>query len=1019
MRAVLLACFFLSGSSGLILEMLWTRKLGLVFGSTTLAISTVLATFMGGLGLGSYVAGRYADRLKNPVRAYALAEAAIGLYALMIPVILWAYPSFNGWMYRVFGDRWLLLSMVRFVGSAGLLLIPTTLMGATLPLLSRHFVMRPWELRRSGLRIGSLYAVNLFGAVAGAFFAGFVFLPLIGVTWTNITAATFNLTLATAIVIARRRMPDADVDAATAEERLDEAAVAAHMETTALPPPPDVTARARRAVMGAFAISGATAMCLQVLWTRSLAILLGSSIFSFTLILLAFLIGLGAGAAIFARLSQRTPHPVLWLAVLHIATAAAIGATYLFTDKIPYIFTWLLQSSSFGVDAILFCQFVLACITVLPATLLMGGVFPLTVRVVTGGLESVGKDVGNAYALNTLGAIVGSFLSGFIVLPRLGLEKGIYAAVLFDLALAAMLFGVAPALPRRHRQAGVAAAVAMALLGLVIPRWDLGSFSSGFFRVSIAREYVYRKIHKRDWKTPELVFYEDGMATTVSVDRWDKIYSLKNNGKVDASNDADMPTQIIVGLLPFLFYSEPHPPKVALVGYGSGVTAGAITQYPIASLEVVELEEAVYRGSRFFENDNHRPLQNPKVNARVGDGRNFLTQRSDKFDVIVSEPSNPWLTGVSNLFTREYFQLVKTRLADHGIFCQWAQLYEMAPWNIKTILGTVRSEFPYVYVFAAEDWSSDTILIGSRDPLPLDYDVVERAFRDPVTRAEARRGGFNSPHDVFAYVLLGPDELEAFTAGAPLNTDDNARIEFAAPRDLLGYAKFEPYRANVYGPMWPYGRLSELVRGYGDGPNKSSRCGGLARSLLAHGKAREAELWTRRAEAAGDSPEARHARMLLDLVSTRLDRDPEIPLAPGEELEPPTVPGYLADKHPELVAKVKEQYPEVLAHYRARRYVTGYKVLEDWPEDLWAGLGKDFSLLTGFLDYKAEIYADAIDELKALADDSTYVARRPELLYYLGRSYYAASQFTKAVDTLERYVRSQTVLGRDVLPSAM
>ena len=184
------------------------------------------------------------------------------------------------------------------------------------------------------------------------------------------------------------------------------------------------------------------------------------------------------------------------------------------------------------------------------------------------------------------------------------------------------------------------------------------------------------------------------MATTVSVDRWDKIYSLKNNGKVDASNDADMPTQIIVGLLPFLFYSQPHPPKVALVGYGSGVTAGAITQYPIESLEVVELEEAVYRGSHFFENDNHRPLQNPKVTARVGDGRNFLTQRSDKFDVIVSEPSNPWLTGVSNLFTREYFKLVKTRLAEHGIFCQWAQLYEMAPWNIKTILGTVRVRVP-------------------------------------------------------------------------------------------------------------------------------------------------------------------------------------------------------------------------------------------------------------------------------------------------------------------------------------
>jgi spermidine synthase len=201
-------------------------------------------------------------------------------------------------------------------------------------------------------------------------------------------------------------------------------------------------------------------------------VLIGSSIFSFTLILLAFLIGLGVGAAVFARASQRTPHPVRWLAVLHLATAAAVGLTYLFTDRIPYVFTWLLQSSSFGVDAILVCQFVLACVTVLPATILMGGVFPLTVRVAAGALDSVGHDVGNAYALNTLGAIVGSFLSGFIVVPKLGLQAGIYTAVVFDLALAAALFWLAPALARRQRLIGVGAAVALALIGLVLPRWD-------------------------------------------------------------------------------------------------------------------------------------------------------------------------------------------------------------------------------------------------------------------------------------------------------------------------------------------------------------------------------------------------------------------------------------------------------------------------------------------------------------------------------------------------------------------
>ena len=266
-------------------------------------------------------------------------------------------------------------------------------------------------------------------------------------------------------------------------------------------------------------------------------------------------------------------------------------------------------------------------------------------------------------------------------------------------------------------------------------------FSSGFFRVSIARDYIYRKLHKKAWQYPELAFYEDGIATTVSVDRWGKTLSLKNNGKVDASNADDMPTQITVGLLPLLLYPGDHPPKVALIGYGSGVTAGAITQYPIGSLELVELEPAIlYRASHLFDDVNHKPQENPKVTARVGDGRNFLTQRTDKFDVIVSQPSNPWLTGVSNLFTREYFRDIKRRLAPGGIFCQWAQLYELAPWNITTIYRTVREEFRYVYVFSAEDLSSDTILIASQEPLEAGPADDRARLRAPQTghRGEAR-----------------------------------------------------------------------------------------------------------------------------------------------------------------------------------------------------------------------------------------------------------------------------------------
>jgi spermidine synthase len=1018
MRAVILACFFLSGASGLVLEMLWTRMLTLVFGSTTLAVSTVLTAFMGGLGLGSYLAGRVADRLKAPVRAYAVTEAAIGAYALLVPAVVSLYPALNRGLWAAFGDRYALLSVLRFAASAALLIVPTTLMGATLPFLARHFVQRPWELRRAGLRLGTLYATNLFGAVAGAFFAGFVFLPKIGLRGTNVIAAGFDLSLAAAILLARRYLPSASSAGPTMDELLERAAAEGQVSAEALPPEPLVDGRSRRSALFAFAVSGATAMTLQVLWTRALAVLIGSSIFSFTIILIAFLIGLGVGSAVFGRISQRTAHPVRWLAGLHLTIVTAVGLSYLVTDKMPYVFTWLLQSSSFGVDTILTCQFVLACITVLPATVLMGGVFPLTMRIATARLDSVGRDVGSAYALNTIGAILGSFLSGFVVLPHLGLQRGIYVSVLAALGLAALLFAVAPRLTRAQRTAGVAAAAALAVIGAVLPRWDLVSFSSGFFRVSIAREYISRKIHNIAWKNPQLVFYEDGVATTVTVDQWGKMFSLKNNGKVDASNDADMPTQIVVGLLPLLLYKGQAPPKVALVGFGSGVTAGAITQYPIASLEVVELEPAIYHASHFFDNDNHRPLENPKVTARVGDGRNFLTQRRDKFDVIVSEPSNPWLTGVSNLFTREYFRDVKRRLAPGGIFCQWAQLYEMAPWNIKTIYRTVRDEFPYVYVFSAEDLSSDTILIGSMEPIKLDLRVLERAFRDPQTRAEARRGGLESPHDVMAYLLLSTEELESFTAGSPDNTDDNARIEFAAPRDLLGYAKFDPYLAKVYGPLWPYGRLTEIVTGF-DGPDRSAECARLGRSLLAHGKSREAELWTRRAEAAGVTAEAQHARLLLDLVSTRLDRDPEIPLAPDEELVPPVVPAKVAAAHPDYVERLATEYRLVLAQVRDRRYATAYKILEKWPEPLWTGLGQDFALLSGFLDYKAEFYSDAIDELKLLADDAAYVARRPEALYYLGRAYYANASYTKAVDALERFVRSQRVLGRPLLPAAL
>ena len=483
-----------------------------------------------------------------------MAEAAIGLYALSVPWIIGYYPGLNQWLWTTFGDRYTLLSVLRFFASAGLLIVPTTLMGATLPILARYFVSRPFELGRVSLRLGTLYAVNLFGAVAGSFLAGFIFLPMVGVRSTNLVAASFDMSLAVAILVARRLVPAKQASprqpiARRAGRCGGQRIVRRSRYQHHFPSRPQLG----KAVLFAFAVSGATAMTLQVLWTRALAVIIGSSIFSFTIILLAFLVGLGSGSAVFGRLVTRFRDPVRGLALTHLGIVLCIGLSYLITDRLPFVFTYLLSSTMVSADAVLTCQFALACLTVLPSTFLMGAIFPITVRVVTGDLATVGRDVGFAYALNTVGAIIGSFFSGFVILPSLGLQRGIYLAAVVDLGLAVLLFSVASNLPRARRMIGMATAVAMALVALALPRWNLTSFSIGFFRISMARDYidmVERRHQKKKWQSPKLVYYKDGIATTVSVDQWGKVFSMKNNGKVDASNDADMPTQISVGLLP-------------------------------------------------------------------------------------------------------------------------------------------------------------------------------------------------------------------------------------------------------------------------------------------------------------------------------------------------------------------------------------------------------------------------------------------------------------------------------------
>lgn len=1070
MGLIVFLCFFLSGGSGLLFEVLWTRELGLVFGSTTLAMSTVLSVFMGGLALGSYLGGHLARRFKSPrgpLRAYALVEAGVGAYALVVPLILSRYPALNAVLWRTVGDHYGVLSLLRFGATALLLLLPTTLMGATLPLLSQYVSLRrrlvegrSEELIAATTQIGALFALNTFGAVLGTFLSGFMLLPRLGVTTTNYVGAAVNLTLATVILLVERRItreaaaapalpPSAALDGAPDPDAAP--ATPRQQEQRSASEPQRQRQLQRKIAVASYAVSGATAMVYQVLWTRALAIVLGSSVYSFTLILLAFLIGLALGAAVVTRLLPGIRRPVLALGLVHALTLGTAIYSYLTLDQLPEVFLLILRGGSFNVDELLLTQFVLAALTMLPATLAMGGVMPLTMRIYTQSVDGAGKDVGVAYALNTLGAITGSFAAGFVVLPVLGLQRGLLLCAAITAGLSALLLWNAeplraapaeadtdgregePVAPRRLLTARpLALAVVLVTAGFVAlsPRWNLAHFSAGLFRISIAKSIFQLK----NRLMPNLLYYKDGVATTVSVEQWDKTVALKNNGKVDASNGDDMATQILVGLMPLLFHPTAidKPPRVAVVGYGSGVTAGAVTQFPIGHADVIELEPAVVEaGDRFFADVSHLPSRDPRVKVIIGDGRNFMTQSDSKYDVIVSEPSNPWITGVSNLFTVDYWKLARSRLAEDGVFCQWAQLYELSQPNIKTLLRSFASVFPHTYVFAAEHLSSDVILVASHKPMPLDLRRLRRNFQIPQLRAELRRASVESAEEILADLLLTPDELWAFTAGAALNTDDNARIEFLAPRDLLGYMRHESSVPRVHSNEWLYGRFERYLVHQGlpfdqkpawltdekfgsiDVPRRADFYADLGRAMLAHGKKDAARRMYVHTLATGAGAKSDHLGQLLVLFAKRDPGEHEEPLVPGwdgldesfgKSIGAVQIPAGLSA---EQAKRIREEYQIAVRSLVEKKWIVGLRALRDWPMAWIEQMGPDVRLVIGYLLYKADLVDNAVDHLEALLGDASYIEQHPGALYYLARSEFQNGEPRRAIAHMEAYLELQ------------
>ncbi len=784
--------FLLSGFCALVYEIVWLKQLTLVIGNTVYSVSIVLTAFMGGLALGSFAAGRLIHRARAPLRVYGVLEALIGVFALLVPLLIdVAQPLFR-FVYQHPTPGFPAFGLVRFVVCLLILLVPTTLMGATLPVLSGYLAA---EREPLGWTIGRLYGLNTLGAMFGAFAAGFVLIPAIGLSRTTYVAALLNGAIG-AVAFRRSRARIGTRPVSVPSVPPDQPVTRAWTDPTAL------------AVLVGIALSGAAALIYQVAWTRVLTLLIGSSVYAFTLIVTAFIAGLASGSLAGGRLARPRRDLVLGLSLVQVGIALSALAIAPLMGALPPVIVGLVtaQLQSFG--GLNATELALVFALLLVPTFLMGASFPLATAIYARDAVRVGRKVGDLYSANTIGAIVGAVATGLALIPWLGTERTVFVAVAVNLAAAAMIFLVAPTgtLPRRVAALAVASLLITAGCQMLPPRNAFLLSAGPYLYGEEYQQLAARKgipLAQAMTEERQLLFFKEGLHAAVTVTRTaDGDLMLGVDGKTDGTARADAPTQLLVGHLPLLLH--PGAETALVIGLGTGMTLGAVERHPLKSIDVAEIEPAVVTASSYFRPSTGASLGDPRLKLVLADGRNYLSLTDRRYDVIISEPSNPWVAGMANLFTREFFESARGHLTSAGIMCAWVHAYSMSPANFKTILRTFTTVFPNTTLWEA-DLGNDYLLVGSTGDGALDASRVRSQLARPALRADLAAMNISDPASLVSKLVMDAAGIAGFTAGASLNTDDNARLEYSAPRGLLG-GRSTALLAELYGETAPASR---------------------------------------------------------------------------------------------------------------------------------------------------------------------------------------------------------------------
>ena len=779
-KKFLLICilFLLSGLASLMYQIVWFKQLSYFLGNTTYSQVVVLSTFMGGLAIGSWWWGKKADESKNPLKLFAWLEIGIAVYCfLYMPIFEGAKALFillvktQGWA----SDSGIVLSL-KFIVSILTMFVPTILMGGTLPVLVRYLSNRFSEI---GKNISILYFINSLGAVFGSILAGFFLIQKIGLKSTVFVGAMMDLLVGLVflwiVYLSNRIVYKAEIVNSKINEKKEELLVSPIQY---------------KIILLIALTSGFCAMSYEIIWLRLLIPILSSSTYSFTLILTVFIFGLALGSLLVYFILPKIKNQYYFLGICQIGIIASILLTIPFYERIPYMI-WSGIGENLktftGYYKYLSFQFFYSSIIMILPTLFMGMCLPVVSKLAVNQINNSGKKVGNIFALNTLGTVIGSILTGIILIPFLGISVSIDIILIIN-ALIFILIVITNQLRRLTRLSFAL----IVLVGLGI----LKSISHVDYRkwaYSIMMSEVPRKINRI--KPPKsfekfvkqqkeihnkILFYEEGLNGTFVVSENDrKEICLYTNGKADAHSKNDFTTQSLLAHIPLILHRNPD--SIFVIGFGAGTTIGSVLKYKnVKFAQVAEISKEVIDASVHFEHINNQPFKDSRLSLIKDDGISALRLSPYSFDIIFSQPSNPWSSGVGNLFTANFFKDCKSKLKSDGILAQWFNLYEMNDNILKLVLRTLRSEFDYLQIW--QIGPSDILILCSSKTLNINLNKSEKSFLENEKLFELFKIN-DFPTLLSLQINNSTDHISlyAFDDDNSINTEDFPILEFKSP----------------------------------------------------------------------------------------------------------------------------------------------------------------------------------------------------------------------------------------------